>query len=200
LADLSLFDIIILTLITLLGLKGLFRGFIKEIFGLIGIVGGVYISSRISKPVGELLNSIIPIDNESTRLLLGFVIAIVGFWAIAYAVGIVISKISSLSGLGIFDRLFGFIFGAAKVFFIFSITIYAITQVDAISKKLEEKTKDSIMFPILKETGSYIIKLDTAKYQDGITSHVNGAIEATKETIEDITKETIEEKLENLKK
>jgi len=191
LADLSLFDIIVLTLITLLGLKGLFRGLIKEIFGLVGIVGGVYVSSRISKPVGELINSIIPIDNESTRLLLGFVVAIVGFWAIAYAIGIVISKISSLSGLGIFDKIFGFIFGAAKVFLIFSIIIYAITQVDAISKKIEEKTKGSIIFPILKETGSYIIKLDTTKYKNGITSHVNGAIEATKETIEDISQETI---------
>ncbi len=203
--DLNLFDIIVLTLITLLGLKGLFRGLIKEVFGLVGIVGGVYVSSRVSKPVGELINSIIPIDNESTRLLLGFVLAIVGFWAATYAIGMAISKISSLSGLGIFDRLFGFIFGAAKVFLIFSIIIYALTQVDAIAKKLEEKTKDSIMYPLLKEVGSYIIKLDTTKYQDGIKSHVNGAIEATKqaidsevssakETIEDISKDTIKEK------
>ena len=193
-----LFDIIVLTLITILGLKGLIRGFIKEVFGLVGIVGGVFVASRISKPVGELINNLIPIDNESTRLLFGFIVSIVGFWAIAYLIGIAISKISSLSGLGIFDRLFGFIFGAAKVFLIFSIIIYAISQVEAIKNSLDKKTNGSIMYPILQEAGSYIIKLDTTKLQNGMSSHVNGAIEATKETIEEISTEVIQEKIEKI--
>ncbi|MBT3279942.1 MAG: CvpA family protein [Campylobacteraceae bacterium] len=196
--DLNLFDIIVLTLITILGLKGLIRGFIKEVFGLVGIVGGVFVASRISKPVGELINNLIPIDNESTRLLFGFIVSIVGFWAIAYLIGIAISKISSLSGLGIFDRLFGFIFGAAKVFLIFSIIIYAISQVEAIKNSLDKKTNGSIMYPILQEAGSYIIKLDTTKLQNGMSSHVNGAIEATKETIEEISTEVIQEKIEKI--
>jgi membrane protein required for colicin V production len=194
----NLFDIIVLTLITILGLKGLIRGFIKEVFGLVGIVGGVFVASRISKPVGELINNLIPIDNESTRLLFGFIVSIVGFWAIAYLIGIAISKISSLSGLGIFDRLFGFIFGAAKVFLIFSIIIYAISQVEAIKNSLDKKTNGSIMYPILQEAGSYIIKLDTTKLQNGMSSHVNGAIEATKETIEEISTEVIQEKIEKI--
>jgi membrane protein required for colicin V production len=196
--DLNLFDIIVLSLITILGLKGLIRGFIKEAFGLIGIVGGVYLASRISKQAGELINNLIPIDNESTRLLLGFIVSIAGFWIIVYIIGLIISKIFSLSGLGIFDRLFGFIFGAAKVFLIFSIIIYAISQVETIRTSLDKKTQGSVMYPIFQEVGSYIIKLDTTKLQNGVSSHVNGAIEATKDAIDDISTEAITNKIKEI--
>jgi hypothetical protein len=54
------------------------------------------------------------------------------------------------------------------------------------------------MYPILQEAGSYIIKLDTTKLQNGMSSHVNGAIEATKETIEEISTEVIQEKIEKI--
>ena len=198
--DLNLFDIIVLVLITLLGLKGLIRGFIKEVFGLVGIVGGVFIASRVSAPVGNLINGLIPIDNESTRLLFGFVVSLVGFWIVAYAIGMIISKISSLSGLGIFDRLLGFVFGAAKVFFIFSIIVYAISQVEAIKKGLEPKIANSIVYPLLEATGSYIIKLDTTKLQNGVTKHVNGAVDTVKKTVEDISTQAIKQKVEELKK
>ena len=45
----SFFDIIILALIVLLGLKGLLRGLVKELFAIFGIIGGIYISSRIAE-------------------------------------------------------------------------------------------------------------------------------------------------------
>jgi membrane protein required for colicin V production len=197
--DFNLFDIIVLVLITLLGLKGLMRGFIKEVFGLIGIVGGVFIASRLAKTSGDLINSLIPIDNESTRLLIGFVASLIVFWLLAYAIGMIISKMTSLSGLGLFDRLFGFIFGGAKVFLIFAIIIYAISQVDAIKTTLEKKTSDSFMFPILQDTGSFIIKLDTAKLQGKVTKTIDDAIEATKQGVEEISKETLNQEIEKLK-
>ena len=168
--DLNLFDIITLALITILGLKGLIRGFIKEVFGLIGIIGGVFLASRFSTEVGDLINNIIPIENESTRILFGFVLAIAGFWMVLYILGLILSKVFTLSGLGIVDRLLGFVFGASKVFLIFSIIIYAISQVNAIKTSLDKNTKDSIMYPIFQDVGSYIIKLDTNELQNKISS------------------------------
>ena len=96
------FDIIIITLITILGLKGLFRGLIKEVFGLVGIIGGVYVASRVTKSVGLLIDKFIPIENETTMLLIGFVVSLATFWALLYLLGIILSKMFSLSGLGIF--------------------------------------------------------------------------------------------------
>ena len=41
----SYFDLVVGLLIVLVGLKGIVNGFIREVFGLIGIVGGVFIAS-----------------------------------------------------------------------------------------------------------------------------------------------------------
>ena len=166
--NINLFDLIVLSLIVILGLKGLFRGLTKELFGLIGIVGGVFIASRLAKNVGEIANSIIPVDNESTILLIGFIITLILFWIIAYVLGVVLEKVFSASGLGVFDRLLGFVFGAGKIFLLFAIIAYALSNVKMINDNLQPKLKDSMVFPMLVETGSYIIKLDTSNMQQEV--------------------------------
>jgi len=198
--DFNIFDIIVVSLITLLGLKGLFRGFIKEFFALFGIVGGVFVASRVSAQVGEIVDKIIPFDNNNTMLLVGFVVSLICFWILAYLVGIILSKVFSLSGLGIFDKALGFVFGASKVFLLFSMIAFAVSSIESINNKLKVKLADSIVFPILKDTGAYIIKLDTTELESGVSKHVNSAIEATKETLEDISTDAIKEKLEEIKK
>ena len=53
--NIAIFDLVIITITLLLGLKGLFRGIIKEIFGIIGIIGAIFVASRISTQTGELI-------------------------------------------------------------------------------------------------------------------------------------------------
>jgi membrane protein required for colicin V production len=50
--DFSIFDLIVGSIILLLGLKGILNGFFKELFGLIGIVGGIFVGSRVANEVG----------------------------------------------------------------------------------------------------------------------------------------------------
>ena len=45
--DLNYFDMAVGSIVLLLGLKGLLNGFSKELFGLIGIVGGLFVASHI---------------------------------------------------------------------------------------------------------------------------------------------------------
>ena len=182
----------------LLGLKGLFRGFIKEFFALVGLVGGVFVASRLGSSVGEMIDTIIPIENNNTVVLIGFVLALVGFWIVAYIVGMVVSKAFSLSGLGIFDRFLGFVFGAGKVFLLFSIIVYAISQVEVINKKLDKSTQDSIVYPLLKKSGEYIIKLDTTQLQSKISDNIDDTIEITKDAVEDISTQSIKDKIEEI--
>jgi len=193
------FDVIVTALTILLGLKGLFRGFIKEFFALIGIVGGVFVASRLAFQVGTIIDSAIPMNNNSTIMLIGFVATLISFWIIAYFIGMVLSKVLSLSGLGIFDRLLGFIFGAGKIFLLLSIIIYAISQVDTINKGLQDKVKDSIMFPILQNTGNYIIKIDTQKFQKKVTNSIDKVVDTTQKTIEHISTDAVKEKIQQIK-
>jgi membrane protein required for colicin V production len=187
----NIFDIVVLVLIFFLGLKGLFRGFIKELFGIAGIVGGVYVASRLSEDVASFITPIFSIQSESLAILIGFVLTLALIWVVIYIVGMGVSKATELSGLGIVDRILGFIFGAGKIFLIFSIIAYSLSSVKAIEDKLKSKTKNSIMFPILKDAGSYIIKLDTTKITNNVTNKVKGAVNSAKNTIDDVAQSQV---------
>ena len=191
--DISIFDIAIVAITFLLGLKGLFRGFIKEVFGLIGIVGGIFVASRASKEIGDLIAPILALENESSIKLVGFIAGLIGFWIIIYVIGMVLSKVSSMSGLGIFDRIFGFIFGAGKVFLIISIIVYALSQVQAFKQKLESNFKNTVTYPLLIDVGAYIIKLDIAKVSTKVENGINKAVDASKKVISETTKEMIQQ-------
>ncbi|WP_323596039.1 CvpA family protein [Aliarcobacter butzleri] len=190
--NIAIFDLVIITITLLLGLKGLFRGIIKEIFGIIGIIGAIFVASRISTQTGELIAPVLVLENQATIKLIGFVIALVIVWLIAYSAGVVVSKIFSASGLGIIDRFFGFLFGMAKIFLIFSVIAYALYQVNSFKKVIDEQFKSSILMPYLLDVGSVIIKLDTT----ALTNNIDKAIETvtdTHSTIQNTTQEIKQE-------
>jgi membrane protein required for colicin V production len=191
--DFSVFDLIIITITLILGLKGLFRGLIKEVFGIIGIIGAIFVASRISKETGDLLAPVLVLQNEATIKLIGFITALIAVWLVVYTAGVIVSKIFSASGLGVVDRMFGFIFGASKVFLIFSVIAYSLYQVQSFRKVMDEKFNNSFVMPHLISVGSVIIKLDTS----AITTNVNKVIDTTKtsQVIED-TKNSMKENIQ----
>ena len=192
--SISIFDLVVITITLILGLKGLFRGFIKEIFGIIGIVGAIFVASRISIDVGNTLAPILAIKRDATIKLIGFVVALIGFWLIVYTIGAIISKIFAASGLGIVDRIFGFIFGMSKIFLIFAVIAYSISQVQSFKKLIDEKFADSYIMPHLISVGSYIIKIDTSAITNGVDKVVDSA--KSSEIIEE-TKNSIKQSVES---
>lgn len=176
--NIAIFDLVIIVITLLLGLKGLFRGIIKELFGIIGIIGAIFIASRIATQTGELIAPILVLENPATIKLIGFITTLIIVWLIAYSIGIVVSKVFSASGLGIIDRFFGFLFCMAKIFLIFSVIAYALYQVNSFKKIIDEDFKTSISMPYLLKVGSYIIKLDTT----AITNQIDSAIQSVTQT------------------
>jgi membrane protein required for colicin V production len=176
--NIAIFDLVIIAITLLLGLKGLFRGIIKEIFGIIGIIGAIFVASRIATQTGELIAPVLVLENQATIKLIGFIVTLFIVWLIVYIAGIVVSKIFSASGLGIIDRFFGFVFCMAKIFLIFSVIAYALYQVGSFKKIIDDNFKDSITMPYLLDVGSYIIKLDTT----AITNQIDKVIENVTDT------------------
>ncbi|MFA7084555.1 MAG: CvpA family protein [Arcobacteraceae bacterium] len=197
--DISVFDIVVIVITLLLGLKGLFRGFIKEVFGLIGIVGGIFIASRLATTVGEMIAPVLALENTSSIQLMGFIVGLIAFWIVAYVLGLIISKIFALSGLGLFDKLFGFIFGAFKVFLIFSIIIYALSQIQTIKEKLDSSIGNTITYPILVAGGAYIIKLDQQVSSSEVIKNVDKAVEKSKQSVKELTQEGLNKNIEEFK-
>lgn len=220
--EFTTFDMIIVAVAVILGLKGLFRGFIKEVFGLVGIIGGIFVASRLSDQVGGYIKPIIGIESEATLSLIGFVLALIIFWLVIYIVGSLLSKATEMSGLGAVNRLLGFIFGTGKILLIISVIVYSLYQIQAFKTTLDEKFKNSITFPYLVQMGGYIVKLDTSKFTksekeeiedkanetekkmdsvaektDDKLNEVGKAISKTTETVVDSVKETTKEIINN---
>lgn len=205
--EFTIFDMVILGITLVLGLKGLFRGLIKEVFGIVGIIGAIFVASRAAGEIGNLIAPFLALENQTTIKLIGFIIALIGFWLVVYVLGVIVSKIFSASGLGLFDRIFGFVFGAAKVFLIFSVISYALYQVQSFKKAIDNKTAGSIVMPHLISVGSYIIQLDTSSITQNIEKTVDTVVDTAKEaTTTSETKDTtpvkkeIKETIEETKK
>lgn len=165
--DVSYFDITVGSIILLLGLKGLLNGFSKELFGLVGIVGGLFVASHIGGTIGALLNNLLfNFETETAANLVGFVFALGIFWLLMIALGNGFKRLSTLSGLGPLDRGLGFVVGASKFFFILSAIIYSLFSINAIRENFGEKMQNSLFFLPMFETGNFILHIET----DAVTS------------------------------
>lgn len=161
--DFNYFDVTISAIILILGIKGFVQGFIKEIFGLLGLVAGVYFASRLSDRAATFIDAnFLPLDNPSLLKLIGFLAILIVIWVSATILGTIFSKLTSESGLGFLNRLFGFIAGGGKYFLIFALIVTALSNVTLVKDNLEKYVSDSILYPYLKEAGSYLINLDTS--------------------------------------
>jgi len=192
----TVFDIVIVSITVLLGLKGLLRGFIKEIFGLVGIIGGIFIASRLAGDIGHAIAPLLALENQATIKLIGFIIGLVGFWAIVYVAGIILSKIFQASGLGLFDRILGFLFGSAKIFLIFSVIVYALYQVNSFKDLMNTKVAKSATFPFLLSTGGFIVKLDASDFMKKVEEKITPKEDEVIEEDDDLLKQkSIKEEL-----
>lgn len=159
--DFNYFDVIIGSIIIILAIKGFMDGFIKEAFGLAGLIAGVYFASRLAPEAATFIDQkIYHIDNESFLTLLGFLAILVIVWTSATILGAIFSKLNSKSGLGFFDRLLGLIIGGGKYFIIFALIVTALSNIKIVKDTLEEYVQDSVIYPYLVEAGTYLINLD----------------------------------------
>jgi membrane protein required for colicin V production len=154
------FDAIILGITLILAIKGFFNGFVKEIAGLVGIIGGLYLASKYYHFAGVYINNnLFEIKNASAVDLVGFIAVFVGFWIGAVFVGFLINKILRISALGMLDKILGFIFSGAKFFLLISIIIVMLYKVEFIKEKTKDYVKNSLIFPICLLVGEKIINI-----------------------------------------
>jgi membrane protein required for colicin V production len=166
---LSLFDAIIVGITLILGIKGFFDGFIKEIAGLVGIIGGLFLASKFYHDAGLYINNyIFHIPNKSAIDLVGFVAVFVGFWIFAVFIGFLLGKILKISALGVFDRILGFVFASAKFFILVSVILTLLYQVAFIRENIKKYSQNSVVFPIMIKLGDKIINISPKEIENSI--------------------------------
>ncbi|HIQ46734.1 MAG TPA: CvpA family protein [Sulfurovum sp.] len=183
--DFNYFDVSISAIILILGIKGFMQGFIKEVFGLAGLIGGVYFASRLSDKAAQFIETnFFQLENTSLLKLIGFLSILIMIWLGATILGSIFSKLTSDSGLGFLNRLFGFIAGGGKYFLIFALIVTALSNVKLVKDNLSKYVNDSVLYPFLLEAGSYLIKIDTSDL--GITTSDAKTEKKTESTPADI--------------
>lgn len=165
----SMFDIISLALVMILGIKGIINGFVKEVFGLLGIVGGIFFASRYASEAGKVINDhLFVFGNQASLYLFGFIAVLIIFWITCIFLGYLIAQALSISGLSMIDKLAGFIVGSMKIFLVFSVLAVTLSNIEFIKLRLEPYVANSMMFPLFLDTGKYIVKLDTTNMLESL--------------------------------
>lgn len=164
------FDIIIIAVVIILGIKGIINGLIKEVFGLIGIIGGVIIASRNANLVGDLISLYIYQLSDSAEFFFGFLLALLVFWFVCLMLGNLLSKMLKMSGLGFVDRLLGFFVGAAKIFLVLAILAAIVSKISVLNQKVSPFFEGSKVYPILLSAGQFIMAMDVSKVKESVES------------------------------
>ena len=161
-------DIAVVALTLILGIKGIINGLIKELFGLIGLIGGLVIATRFSDVAEKFINeNIYKFDNSSMLQFVAFVSLWMVFWLICLLIGKFLAKMLALSGLGFLDRLGGFVVGSAKIFLTFA-AVLAVASGTGVNSLIEPYVKDSKIYPVLLSAGKWITNIDVKKIANDI--------------------------------
>ncbi|MFT4862389.1 MAG: membrane protein required for colicin V production [Pseudohongiellaceae bacterium] len=105
-------DAVILVVIGLSCLFGLWRGLIKEVLSLVTWVAALALARLYSDDLGALLTNLIA--NEAARLVAAFALIFVVVMMLGTLINHLLSKLLTITGLKIADRIFGGVFGIAR--------------------------------------------------------------------------------------
>lgn len=130
--------------------KGVWKGLFAELAALVSLLIGIYIAVKFSGFVAHLLEG--HVANPKYVSIVAFAITFV-----AVVVGIILlakvfTKLASLTGLGLVNRLLGGLFGGIKMVLILSVSLNFFVKLNSNNTFAEQKTLDNSVFfyPMLK--------------------------------------------------
>lgn|GEM_PF-100875 len=165
--NLNYLDITLVSLLVILAIKGFVNGFLKELFGVIGLVGGIFLASKEYLQVAQYIDQkISPIENQALLNLTGFVAIAIGFWILSSIVGIIVSYFANKnSKMGLVSRLMGMAMSGGKYALLFAVVIVSLLNIPLIKESVEPRLdlNNSKLYPYIKEYGNEVINLEAMR-------------------------------------
>jgi len=150
----NFFDIIVIVILGYCLIRGVFRGLIKELSSIIGVLGGFYAAFTYYMLVAKLLSKWI--TNTGYLNILSFLIIFCGVFIIISILGVIINYLLKIAFLSWLDRILGSVFGAMKGILIVSVLLIALT---AFLPKGTPVIKDSLLSPYVTLVSEKIAKV-----------------------------------------
>ena len=118
------FDILFALITGFFIIRGLFRGFIKEFFSIIGVFAGFFVATRYYGAAASLIPG--GILNPAYLSIVGFLILFMLLYFIISVLGVIIKYLLKITILGWVDRVFGAISGTFKGVLITTVSLLAL--------------------------------------------------------------------------
>ncbi len=126
-------DIVLLAIMILTAIVGIFKGFVKQVIGLIAVVAGLVLASLYYEAAGVFATFI---KNGLLSNFLGFLLIFVVVLIAGAIIGHLITK--AMKGpLALANRLFGGVFGFIKAVLICGILVFALVSFEIAKPALE---------------------------------------------------------------
>jgi membrane protein required for colicin V production len=136
------FDIVIIVILGYSLVRGIFRGLVKEVSSIIGVLGGFYAAFTYYPMLAKLLSGLI---KEAAYLnILSFLMIFCSVLIVVGILGVIIKYLLNIAFLGWVDRIGGVAFGLVKGILIASILFITFT---AFLPKGSAFLKNSILAP-----------------------------------------------------
>ena len=119
------FDVFIIIVICYSVVRGLFRGLVKEVSSIFGVLGGFYAAYSYYPMVARILAGLV--INPSYRNILSFLVVFCLVLLIISILGVVIKYLLNVAFLGWIDRLCGLCFGLIKGVLIVTVLFIILT-------------------------------------------------------------------------
>lgn len=152
----NFFDIVIIIILSYSLIRGLFRGIIKELSSIVGVIAGFYAAYTYHPELAHILSKWI----SATPYLniLGFLILFCVIFIIISILGLIIKYILNIAYLGWLDRIFGAAFGIVKGMLIVAVLFIMITT---FLPKESSLIKDSQLSPHVAKLSEVMIKFSS---------------------------------------
>ena len=147
----NFFDYILIGIVGLSVVLSLWRGFVREIISLIGLVAAFFAASRASGQAGDFLGQWI--TNGTVADIAGFALVFILIMLIIGIIGAIIRKLVDMADLTATDRTLGIFFGAARGLLLIGLALLIYTSY---AKPDQQWMKESLLTPYAIELGDLL--------------------------------------------
>lgn len=150
-------DIIIAIILFLFGFKGFRKGLIIEVVTLLAFGVGIYGAMHFSDFTAAHLQDVMEINPKYLNTI-AFVLTFILLVVLVNIIGRLVTKAVQAMNLGFFNKLGGFVFGAAKGLLLCSTLVLVLNNLQWMGLVKEEVKKESYLYPYVEKTVPYLYK------------------------------------------
>ncbi len=154
----NIMDLVLMAVMAFFVIRALFRGFVRELTGLAGMVAAIVISSLAFKPVAGFLQNLVGQPSPWWEVL-AFILVLAAVFACFIYLGGILYKIINAGPFSALDRLAGAGVGLAKAVLVCYLIINLLLLVAMINPGLQRNLTRSYLAPYVVRGGRYLMDL-----------------------------------------